>query len=97
MAPEEHPDLAALTHAPVTPAYPQIIAAFTGPLRAKDACQILGTDTDARHVEALRSKLKKLVARGILTEQRVGGRRPTTRGYMLGVVVPVTAGSAGRA
>lgn len=71
LAAEEQPDPAALTRAPVTPAYPQIIEAFTkatGPLRAKDLCQLLGTDTDARHVEGMRSKLKKLVARGILTE-----------------------------
>lgn len=51
------------SRAPVTPAYPQIIEAFTratGPLRAKQVCQALGSDTDARHVEGLRSKLKKL-------------------------------------
>jgi hypothetical protein len=34
-----------------------------------DACQVLGTGTDPRHVEGLRSKLKKLVARNLLTEQ----------------------------
>jgi transposase len=75
LATEDHPDPAALTRAPVTPAYRQIIATFTDattPLRAKDACQALGVGTDPRHVEASRSKLKKLVARGILTEPEAG-------------------------
>jgi hypothetical protein len=76
LAAEHHPDHALLlTRTPVTPAYQQIIAAFTGapgPLRAKQVCQILRADTDARHVEALRSKLKKLVARDILTEPQPG-------------------------
>jgi hypothetical protein len=75
LAAEEHPDPVALTRAPVTPAYQQIIAAFTSaatPLRAKEACHMLGTGADSRHVEALRPKLKKLVARGILTEPEAG-------------------------
>jgi hypothetical protein len=64
-----------LTRNPVTPAYPQIIAVFTGgasPLRAKEICRALGTGTDSRHVEGMRSKLKKLVARSILTEPAPG-------------------------
>ena len=74
LADEEQPDPAALARTPVTPAYPQIIAAFTGSraLRAKELCQLLGTGTDARHTEGMRSKLKKLVARGILTEPQAG-------------------------
>ena len=74
LAAEEQPDPAVLTHVPVTPGYPQIIAAFTGagPLRAKELCQALGIGTDPRHVEGMRSKLKKLVARGILTEPEAG-------------------------
>jgi hypothetical protein len=75
LAAEHHPDPAALTRAPVTPAYQQIIDVFTTaatPLRAKHACQVLGTGTEPRHVEAMRSKLKKLVARGILTEPETG-------------------------
>jgi hypothetical protein len=72
---EEHPEPATLTRTSVTPAYPQIIAVFTGgagPLRAKEICRALGSNTDPRHVEGLRSKLKKLVARGILTEPEAG-------------------------
>ena len=38
----------------------------------KEACRTLGIGTDVRHVEGLRSKLKKLVARGILTEPEAG-------------------------
>ena len=75
LATEEQPEPAVLTRTPVTPAYPQIIDAFTqadGPLRAKQACQVLGAETDTRHVEGMRSKLKKLVTRGILTEPEAG-------------------------
>ncbi len=74
LANEERPDPVALTRAPVTPAYPQIIAAFTGagPLRAKEVCRVTGTGTDSRHVEGMRSELKKLVARGILAEPEAG-------------------------
>jgi hypothetical protein len=75
LAAEEHPDPAALTRVPVTPGYSQIIAVFTGGtgrLRAKEICRALGTGTDARHVEGMRSKLKKLVTRGILDEPAAG-------------------------
>ena len=75
LAAEHHPDPAILTRAPVTPAYQQIIAVFTAcatPLRVKEACRELDISTDTRHVEGLRSKLKKLVARGILTEPEAG-------------------------
>ena len=41
-------------------------------LRAKEICRALGNGTDARHVEGMRSKLKKLVARGILDEPEAG-------------------------
>lgn len=75
LAAEEQPEPALLTRTPVTPAYPQIIEAFTRaaePLRVKEACRALGIDTDPRRVEGLRSKLKKLVARGILIEPDAG-------------------------
>jgi uncharacterized coiled-coil protein SlyX len=55
--------------------YRQILAAFeqtdTG-LRAKDLCRALDTGTAARHVEAMRAKLKRLVGRHILTESEPG-------------------------
>ena len=75
LAAEEQPDLAALTRIPATPAYPQIISVFTGGagrLRAKEVCRVLDAGTDPRHVEGRRSKLKKLVARGVLAEPEPG-------------------------
>jgi hypothetical protein len=36
-------------------------------LRAKDICRALGVDTTANHTESLRAKLKRLVARSVLT------------------------------
>ncbi len=77
---EEHPDQVVRTRTvgavrPATPGYPQILAAFTAttaPLRAKELCQALHAGTAPRHVEGMRSKLKKLVTRGILTEPSSG-------------------------
>ena len=71
---EEHPEQAAAPR-PVTPAYQQTLSAFTaatGPLRAKEVCQATDTGTEARHIEGMRSKLKKLTARGLLTEPSPG-------------------------
>ncbi|MFV2104546.1 hypothetical protein [Micromonospora sp. LOL_024] len=59
----------------VSPAYQQILAVFhagTAPMRAKDICQALGTGTTAKDTENLRAKLKRLVARQILTEPEAG-------------------------
>lgn len=75
LAAEEQPDPAALTRVPVTPAYPQIISLFNGGaslLRAEEVCRALGSDTESRHIEGMRSKLKKLVARGVLAEPEPG-------------------------
>jgi hypothetical protein len=41
-------------------------------LRAKDICRALGIGTAAKDVEGLRAKLKRLVARGVLTEPEPG-------------------------
>ena len=41
-------------------------------LRAKDICRALGVGTTANHTESLRAKLKRLVARGVLTEAEPG-------------------------
>ena len=62
LAAEHHPEPAALTRTTVTPSYQQILAVFTpatGPLRAKEICQLTDTGADPRHVEGMRSKLKK--------------------------------------
>jgi hypothetical protein len=58
-----------------SPAYQQILAAFTtasGPMRAKDICRTLGHGTTAKDTENLRAKLKRLVARHILIEAQPG-------------------------
>lgn len=56
-------------------AYRQILVVFAqapGPLRCKDVCAGVGLDTAANHVEGMRSKLKRLVERGILVETESG-------------------------
>jgi polyhydroxyalkanoate synthesis regulator phasin len=59
---------------PGNPSYQQILAVFTAehPLRAKDICRALGVGTTANHTESLRAKLKRLVTRGVLTEDQPG-------------------------
>ena len=56
------------------PAYQQILAVFspTAQMRAKDVCLALGTDTAPKDTEGARVKLKRLVARGVLTEEQPG-------------------------
>jgi hypothetical protein len=56
-------------------AYRQILVSFAeagGPLRCKDVCEAVGSPTEARHVESMRSKLKRLVDRGVLSEAEPG-------------------------
>jgi hypothetical protein len=56
-------------------AYRQILVVFAqapGPLRCKDVCVGVGLGTTANHVEGMRSKLKRLVERGILLEAESG-------------------------
>jgi hypothetical protein len=58
-----------------SPAYQQILAVFstaTGGMRAKEICRALGAGTTANDTESLRAKLKRLVARQILTEPEPG-------------------------
>lgn len=58
-----------------SPAYQQILAVFhaaSAPMRAKDICHALGAGTTAKDTEGLRAKLKRLVARQILTEPEAG-------------------------
>ncbi|MCI3928899.1 hypothetical protein [Streptomyces sp. AN091965] len=60
---------------PDHPAYQQILAAFadTGhPMRARDLCQALDLPVVPKNTEGIRSKLKRLVARGILGEPEPG-------------------------
>ena len=60
---------------PGNPSYQQILAVFATAehrLRAKDICRALGVGTTANHTESLRAKLKRLVTRGVLTEDQPG-------------------------
>jgi hypothetical protein len=60
---------------PDHPAYQQIMTAFADlrrPLRARDLCLALDLPIVAKNTEGIRSKLKRLVSRGILTETEPG-------------------------
>jgi hypothetical protein len=60
---------------PDHPAYQQILDAFADlrrPLRARDLCLALDLPIAAKNTEGIRSKLKRLVSRGILTETEPG-------------------------
>ena len=60
---------------PDHPAYQQILTAFADlrrPLRARDLCQALDLPIAAKNTENIRSKLKRLVSHGILTETEPG-------------------------
>ena len=56
-------------------AYRRILVVFAqapGPLRCKDVCVGVGLGTAANHIEGMRSKLKRLVERGILVGAESG-------------------------
>jgi hypothetical protein len=60
---------------PGHPAYQQILAVFaeTGrPLRARDLCQAMDLPIVPKNTENIRTKLKRLVSRGILAETEPG-------------------------
>jgi hypothetical protein len=60
---------------PDHPAYQQILTALadTGrPMRARDLCQALDLPILPKNTEGIRSKLKRLVSRGILAEPEPG-------------------------
>jgi hypothetical protein len=60
---------------PDHPAYQQILDAFADlrrPLRARDLCQALDLPIVSKNTENIRSKLKRLVSRGILIETEPG-------------------------
>jgi len=66
---EPPPDL------PDHPAYQQILTAFADlrrPLRARDLCVALDLPILPKNTEGIRSKLKRLVSRGILIETEPG-------------------------
>ncbi|MFC5959935.1 hypothetical protein ACFP51_37795 [Streptomyces pratens] len=56
-------------------AYRRILVVFAGapgPLRCRDVCAGVGLPAAANHTEGMRSKLKRLVERGILAEVESG-------------------------
>jgi hypothetical protein len=60
---------------PDHPAYQQILTAFADlrrPLRARDLCMALDLPIAPKNTENIRSKLKRLVSRGILVETEPG-------------------------
>jgi hypothetical protein len=70
-----HSDDPSTDPAPGNPTYQQILAVFAAaeqPLRAKEICRALGVGVTANHTESLRAKLKRLVNRGVLTEDQPG-------------------------
>ena len=52
------------------------LAHASGPVRAKDLALVLGLEVTAAKIEGLRSKLKRLVARGWITESAPGEFAP---------------------
>ena len=67
--PVTHPGL------PDNPAYQHILTVLAeahSPLRCKDLCHALDTGTEPSRIEAMRAKLKRLVATGLVTEQTPG-------------------------
>lgn len=60
---------------PDNPAYQHILTVLTDadrPLRCKDLCHALDTGTEPARIEAMRSKLKRLVATGLVIEDEPG-------------------------
>ncbi|MFI6920820.1 hypothetical protein ACIBIZ_12780 [Nonomuraea spiralis] len=60
---------------PGHPAYQQILAVFAvagQPMRARDLCLALDLPIVAKNTENIRSKLKRLVGKGILIETEPG-------------------------
>jgi hypothetical protein len=60
---------------PEHPQYPQILAVFADtdrPLRARDLCEALDLGFQPNNIEGMRSKLKRLVGRGIIAETEPG-------------------------
>jgi hypothetical protein len=65
---------------PEHPDYQRILTVFAvgarRPLRARDPCEALDTGFEPKRIEGMRSKLKRLVKRGILEEPEPGVFRP---------------------
>lgn len=63
------------TAAAENPLYPQILAILTNaeaPMRSRDLCRILDLGFEPKTIEGMRHKLKRLVSKGIATENQPG-------------------------
>jgi hypothetical protein len=72
---EDEPTPTQLPGLPDNPAYQHIHAAQSDadrPLRCKDLCHALDEGTEPSRIEGMRSKLKRLVAVGLIAEQTPG-------------------------
>jgi hypothetical protein len=72
---DDEPTPARLPGVPDNPVYQHILTVLTEttePLRAKDLCHTLDEGTGASQIETMRSKLKRLVAAGLVTEGPAG-------------------------
>jgi hypothetical protein len=72
---EDEPTPATHPALPDNPAYQHILTVLTdaeGPLRCKDLCHALDTGTEPKHIEGMRSKLKRLLATGLVVEESPG-------------------------
>lgn len=66
-----------------TPGYEQIMTVLEqarGPLRCKDILAALQWDSQSRHIEGVRSKLRRLEARGLVTQVGAGLFQPAGAG-----------------
>ncbi|MFV5997178.1 hypothetical protein ACNPQM_33505 [Streptomyces sp. NPDC056231] len=75
VAPPSGPALGARGSLRDVTVYQRIVSVFvtaSGPLRSRDVCDALGIGVEARYTEAMRSKLKRLVADGTLVEVEPG-------------------------
>jgi hypothetical protein len=71
----ENIETASPTKLPANPVYQHILTAITDadrPVRAKDLCQALDAGFEPKHIEGMRSRLKRLVSLGQITETEPG-------------------------
>jgi hypothetical protein len=72
---QDEPAAATYPALPDNPAYQHILTVLTeakAPLRCKDLCHALDLGTEPNRIEAMRAKLKRLVATGLVVENEPG-------------------------
>jgi hypothetical protein len=84
---------------PDHPAYQQILTAFADirrPLRARDLCVALDLPIVAKNTEGIRSKLQRLVSRGILVETEPAPTRSSASGPAASASASAASGPSAR-